>query len=67
MYLNSCVVGLEVLQQNPSIASSWGRVALLSNQASLTKKLEPSWCVLSQILGKNLPNISEIYSAQILT
>ena len=57
MYSNSCVVGLEVLQQNPNLANGWGRVSLLSNQASLTKKLEPSWEVLSKILGKKFVSL----------
>ena len=47
-------VGLEVLQKTPSIAKDWGRVGLLSNQASVTKDIQPAWSVLKEILGSKL-------------
>jgi uncharacterized protein YbbC (DUF1343 family) len=50
-------VGLEVLQSDPKLMSSWGRCGLLSNQASLDITFTPSWSVLSKLLGKRLVSL----------
>lgn len=46
--------GLEVLYASKDLASKWGRCALLCNQASVDKYFNPSWQLMSQILGQKL-------------
>jgi uncharacterized protein YbbC (DUF1343 family) len=47
-------VGLERLRATPRLAASWGRVGLLSNQASVTRDYAPAWQVLHAALGARL-------------
>lgn len=47
-------LGLEILRDRPEKAKSWGRCALLCNQASLTADYTPAWTVLQKILGNRL-------------
>lgn len=46
--------GLEVWIANPRISDSWGRCALLCNQASVTRNFEPAWNVAQRLLGSRL-------------
>ncbi len=46
--------GIDVLRNNPKLAHTWGRVALVANQASIAQDYTPSWKILQNILGKNL-------------
>lgn len=50
----NCVVGLERVAADPSIAKSWGRCGLVCNQASVTKEMIPAWEVFSKVLGDRL-------------
>ncbi len=52
-----CVVGLERLVADPSLAKSWGRCGLVCNQASVTMQYEPAWDVLRKILGSRLTTL----------
>lgn len=47
-------VGLDVICENPFLTKDWGKVVLLSNQASVDKNLKPAWKVLQEILGSRL-------------
>lgn len=49
-----CIVGLERLAADASLANKWGRCALVCNQASVTSEMVPAWTVLSTILGSRL-------------
>lgn len=53
----NCVVGLERLAQNPSLASSWGRCGLVANQASVTRDFVPAWDIARQIFGDRLTTL----------
>jgi uncharacterized protein YbbC (DUF1343 family) len=46
--------GIERLASEPSMAKTWGRCALLCNQASVTQNFEPAWAVLHQTMGSKL-------------
>ncbi|PJF37755.1 MAG: DUF1343 domain-containing protein, partial [Phototrophicales bacterium] len=48
------LVGIENLVTNTRRAQSWGRCALVSNQASINQTFKPTWQILHEILGKNL-------------
>jgi uncharacterized protein YbbC (DUF1343 family) len=47
-------LGLEVLQDSPELARSWGNCALMSNQASVTKNLQASYSICARILKERL-------------
>jgi len=47
-------IGIERLRQQPALAKDWGRCGLVSNQASVSFCLEPSWAILQEILGDQL-------------
>jgi uncharacterized protein YbbC (DUF1343 family) len=49
-----CAVGLDIIDADPSLTSSWGRCGLVCNQASVTLDLKPAWEVLARALGKRL-------------
>ncbi len=46
--------GIEVLEDNANLASSWGRCALLVNQASLSKNFKSSIKICHTVLGERL-------------
>lgn len=46
--------GLEAWIANPRLSESWGRCALLCNQASVTREFEPAWEVSHRLLGPRL-------------
>lgn len=50
----TCVVGLERLAADPSLAAKWGRCGLLANQASVTRDFVPAWDVARSTLGSRL-------------
>lgn len=50
-------IGLEVLQSNPSLSSSWGRCTLLCNQASVTDQFRSSYEIIGDILGSRLKSL----------
>ncbi len=47
-------IGLEIIQEQPGLAASWGACVLLCNQASLTSTFEPAYRVCHQVLGERL-------------
>ncbi len=50
----ACIVGLEVLAADPSLAAKWGRCGLVANQASVTRDFAPAWDVVRTVLGSRL-------------
>ncbi len=57
MYNTLIKVGLDILAENPSRAKSWGRCALLVNQASVDRSLRPSQLVVHSILKNRLVHL----------
>jgi uncharacterized protein YbbC (DUF1343 family) len=49
-----CIVGLEQLSSDASLAKQWGRCGLVCNQASVTSDLTPAWTILSNAIGSRL-------------
>ncbi|MCX6127948.1 MAG: DUF1343 domain-containing protein [Proteobacteria bacterium] len=47
-------LGIEVLAASPHLARTWGRCALLCNQASVTPNFQSSWVLLHSLLGPRL-------------
>jgi uncharacterized protein YbbC (DUF1343 family) len=54
---NKCIVGLEVIAADPSLANNWGRCGLVCNQASVTANVIPAWEILAKILDKRLVSL----------
>ena len=49
--------GLERVAREPSLGAGWGRVGLLCNQASVTKRFEPAWDLAHKLFGKRLTTL----------
>ncbi len=56
-----CLVGLERVSADSSLARSWGRCGLVCNQASVTSEFLPAWDVLKTVLG---PRLTALFGPQ---
>ena len=49
--------GLENLLTSPGQSSSWGRIGLVCNQASVDSEFRPAWTLLKQLFGNRLVSL----------